>query len=57
VFHLSHLHGVSEVEAVTLTTGLWALVVLPAVLIGVAVVQMRRRRDVATGVTSERPIR
>lgn len=57
LFHLGHLHGASEVEAVTLTTGLSALVVLPVMLIGVAVVRMRRRHDVATGVTPERPTR
>ena len=41
-FHLGHLHGATPVEAVVLTSGLTALVVLPLVLIGVAAARARR---------------
>lgn len=41
-FHLGHLHGATPVEAVVLTSGLTALVVLPLVLIGVAAARAGR---------------
>lgn len=41
-FHLGHLHGATPVEAVVLTSGLTALVVVPVALIGVAAVRARR---------------
>lgn len=41
-FHLGHLHGATPVEAVVLTSGLTALVVLPLALIGVAARRARR---------------
>lgn len=45
VFHLGHLHGATPTEAVVLTSGLAALVAVPLVLIGVAVVRDRRARQ------------
>jgi len=42
VFHLGHLHGATPTEAVVLTSGLAALVVVPLALIGVAVVRARQ---------------
>lgn len=44
-FHLGHLHGATTVEAVVLTSGLTALVVLPLALIGVAAARARRARS------------
>jgi hypothetical protein len=41
-FHLGHLHGTTPVEAVVLTSGLIALVVVPVALIGVAAARARR---------------
>jgi hypothetical protein len=41
-FHLGHLHGATPAEAVVLTSGLTALVVLPLALIGVAAARARR---------------
>jgi hypothetical protein len=55
VFHLGHLHGASDVEAAFITTGLWAVVVLPIVLIGVALVRMRRLRRARGSAGSEGP--
>jgi Domain of unknown function (DUF4345) len=43
VFHLGHLHGASDAEAAILTVGLWAVVVVPLALIGVALGRMRHR--------------
>jgi hypothetical protein len=50
VFHLGHLHGATPVEAVVLTSGLTALVVLPLALIGVAAARARRAHS--AGVTT-----
>lgn len=42
-FHLGHLHGATPVEAVVLTSGLTALMVVPLALIGVAAARARRK--------------
>lgn len=42
-FHLGHLHGATPVEAVVLTSGLTALMVVPVALIGVAAARARRK--------------
>lgn len=55
-FHHGHLHGASDAEAAFLTTGLWAVVVLPLVLIGVALVRMRRQRRVQGSARSAAPV-
>jgi hypothetical protein len=44
-FHLGHLHGATRVEAVLLTSGLTALVVVPVALIVVAGARARRARS------------
>lgn len=51
-FHLGHLHGATPVEAVVLTSGLTALVVVPLALIGVTAARARRARG--TGVATPR---
>lgn len=54
-FHLGHLHGATPVEAVVLTSGLTALVVLPLALIGVAVARARRDSRTSDATSPLRP--